>query len=175
MLSPSTLLDVTAAVNEYQDGSLFPVATTYKPSDVGLPAYLDARAGSQHVLPRMEFSGYESLGRNYPTLTQYRANTLKLDFSHIRSTHTLRAGLDARLQFRTGGGGGYTSGRFIFDNDYTRRYDDTLSPAGSLGHSWAAFLMGLPSQAILDTNASFVSPSSRQMQAAYRGSWTPWL
>jgi len=48
-----------------------------------------------------------------------------------------------------------TSGMFVFNNTFTSREDDGLTPAGSLGHSWAAFLMGLPTSSSIDTNANY--------------------
>jgi hypothetical protein len=43
----------------------------------------------------------------------------------------------------------------VFSNRYTSREDDAITPAGSLGHSWAAFMMGLPASATIDTNATY--------------------
>ncbi len=49
-----------------------------------------------------------------------------------------------RHSLRTGGGGGNTSGYFRFDNRYTRRDSDTSRyTPGTLGLSYADFLMGL--------------------------------
>ena len=75
--------------------------------------------------------------------------------SHVRGRHSFRSGFDTRQFHRTNTLGGVTSGRFDFDNLYTRRNDDTFTPAGSLGHSWAAFMLGLPSPAVVDTNDTY--------------------
>jgi hypothetical protein len=157
-LSSSTFLDVAIAANNYWEGNRPDVAQALKPSDVGLPAYLDARAGDQHIVPQMSFSGYRTIGRNYPSTTFYRTLSGKTDLAHIRGNHSLRAGFDYRGQYRTGGGGGNTGGNFNFSNVYTRRNDDSFTAAGSLAHSWAAFLMGLPDSmtiAYTDTFATF--------------------
>jgi len=143
--SASTFLNVAVTTNRYRDGVLGAVTKQHKPSDVGLPMYMDERAAGQTHLPVMSFSGYRGLSRNYSTLSRTQATTVKADVSHIRGVHSIRAGFDTRQLFRTGGAGGDTSGSFSFDNSFTRRYDDTLTPAGSIAHSWAAFMMGLPS------------------------------
>jgi len=153
----STVLDTAFSVNEFRDGSKRPLARTFKPTDVGLPAYLDAKAAGQYILPRMEFSGYDSLGNSYPSQTRYRTNSARSDLSHVRGSHTFRAGFDMRQQFRTGAGDNYASGRLTFANDYTRRNDDTFTPAGDLGLSWAAFLLGVPTTASVDTADSFAT------------------
>jgi hypothetical protein len=154
-MNSSTVLDFSVAANQYREGNRTPVPEKYKPSDVGLPAYLDAKAGDQHVLPTMSFAGYATLGKSFPTYTQYRFLTTRAELSHVHGSHTLRAGTDLRGQFRTGGGGGNTSGSFTFDNTYTRRNDDTITPAGTYGLSWAAFMMGIPSGMSADTNDSY--------------------
>ncbi len=129
---------------QYRDGDLGEVTKKFKPTDVGLPAYLDARAAGQAHLPVMSLSGYQSLGQGFSTMNRTQTSTLKIDVAHIRGAHSLRLGFDTRQFYRTGGGGGSTAGSFSFGNFFTRRNDDTLTPAGSIGHSWAAFLMGLP-------------------------------
>ena len=155
--SARTMFNAAIATNEYKTGNKPGLPATFKPSDVGLPAYLDQHAGSEYILPYMQFSGYESLSRNgYPSYTRYRMLTGKFDGTHILSNHTLRGGVDVRGHYRTGGGGGNTSGSFSFSNLYTRRNDDTFTPAGDLGHSWAAFMMGIPTSATVAATDSFV-------------------
>ena len=155
--SSSTIVDVSVSLNNYREGSIASVARQYKPTDAGLPAYLDAKAGSLTILPQMAFAGYESTSFNYPSLTNYRTGAAKADLTHIRGYHTFRAGVDLRSQYRTGGAGGNTSGSFAFDNQYTPRNEDTFTPAGSLAHSWAAFLMGIPSSAAVSNTDSYAT------------------
>ena len=154
-LGPSTVLDVAVAVNDYQDGNNPAVAMQFKPSDAGLPTYLDQKAGDQHILPVLNLSGYNAISTTYPVTTHYRTSSGKADLTQIRGNHTVRAGFDMRMQYRTGGGGGNTSGNFSFGNTYTRKNDDTFTPAGSLGLSWAAFLMGIPDSMAVATNDSY--------------------
>ena len=150
-----TVLDVAVAVNEYKDGGDPQTAMQYKPSDFGLPAYLDEKAGGQHILPIVNISGYNSISTTYPVVTAYRTTSAKADLTQIRGSHSVRAGFDVRQQYRTGGGGGNTSGTFGFGNTYTRKNDDTFTPAGNLGLSWAAFLMGIPDNMSVATNDSY--------------------
>jgi len=152
--SAATMIDAMVALSDFRTTQVFETPRKFKPSDVGLPAYLDAKAGDQAVLPVMNFNGYESIGRRVPEVTKIRPFTTKVNWSHIRGKHTMRAGLDARQHFRTVTAGGLTSGSFTFSNFFTRRNDDTLTPAGDLGHSWAAFIMGIPSAISLETSDS---------------------
>jgi Carboxypeptidase regulatory-like domain len=142
----NTILDVAIAANDYQDGNNPATALGFKPSDMGFPAYMDQKAGDQHIMPQITFAtgGYNAVSTTYPVVTHYRTTSSKADLTHIRGNHTARAGFDMRMQYRTGGGGGNTSGAFTFSNTYTRRNEDTFTPAGVLGLSWAAFMMGFP-------------------------------
>jgi hypothetical protein len=152
----STVLDVSISGNQYISPTYPPVIMTYKPSDAGLPKYLDDRAGALHILPTVNLDGYNSIGRNVASISRYHSGALKADLSHIRGKHSFRGGIDFRRQYYVGGGGGNTSGNFNFSNSFTRRYDDTLTPAGNLGHSWAAFMMGLPSSMTVGASDSFI-------------------
>jgi len=154
--SSRTMLDVAVGANQYTEGQSLPVSKSYKPSDVGLPAYMDAKAGAQHHIPVMSTAGYKIIGLNYVVFVHTRAISSKADFSHIHGNHTLRAGFDTRQFFQTGGGGN-TSGNFSFDSTFTRRNDDTFTPAGFLGLSWAAFMMGYPSSLSVATNDSYAT------------------
>jgi hypothetical protein len=154
--SAATLFNFTLSANEFNDANLAKKASEYKPSDVGFPTYIDEKAGEQHVLPQMSFAGYAGFTRGaYPARNFYRTAAIRSDLSHVRGKHSLRGGFSTRQYMRTNHLGGITSGQFAFTNFYTRRNDDTLTPAGNLGHSWASFMMGLPSTSRIDTNDTF--------------------
>lgn len=157
--SARTFWNFAVALNQFREGDRITVPFQFKPTDLGLPAYLDAKAAQagQNILPQMTMDGYSSVGRGgVPVFTRSRILTAKAEFAHMRGKHSLRAAVDIRNQFRTGGGGGNTSGNFSFTNFYTRRNDDTaVTPAGNLGHSYAAFLLGIPSGVTIATNDNF--------------------
>lgn len=152
----STIFDFEAGANHNQEGNILTqTALQYTPSKVGLPAYLDAKAGANHALPIMQFSGYDTLGQSVPVFTNYEILSFKANALHIRGAHTFRTGIDVRDHRRNGGDPGITSGQFNFTNAYTCREDDCQTPAGSIGHSWAAFQMGLPTTSSIDSNANY--------------------
>jgi hypothetical protein len=152
----STVLDAGAAANNFREGNILtPVALDYEPSDVGLPAYMDQKAASSHALPIMTFSGYDTLGQSVPAWTYFQLFSTKANLLHVRRAHTVRAGIDMRDHRRNGGDPGITSGRYDFTSKFTSREDDGLTPSGSLGHSYAAFLMGLPASNTVETNATY--------------------
>jgi len=164
--SPSTLLDLSVSMHRYRvSGNLPSGLVNKKAADLGLPAYLDEKAGANTMLPYMAPAGYTrsiggaGFGLAAGTIEHYRQSQAKLDASHIRNRHSIRAGADVRLHSRSGGGGGNPAGYFSFDNSFSRRNSDTLTPAGTIAHSWAAFMMGLPSGMSLTTNDTYYMSS----------------
>ena len=156
-VSPRTLLNLSTSFDRTWAGSALKKPFEYKASDVGLPAYLDANAGNLHMLPQMEFTGYAmhgsalSLSAPAPAVTKKPVWATNLSATHVRGKHTIRAGVDVRQYWQNVDVRGNLSGAFAFNNAYTRRNDDTFTPAGDIGLSWAAFMLGTPSSMTIGT------------------------
>src|SRR5262249_12735662 len=77
--SSTTVWDLNVAMDQFREGNVQPKALSYKPSDIGLPAYLDQKAGARHILPQMAVSGYTTISPSgYSTWTRTRPLTAKL-------------------------------------------------------------------------------------------------
>ncbi|MBL8175982.1 MAG: carboxypeptidase regulatory-like domain-containing protein [Bryobacterales bacterium] len=154
--SPTMIWNLNVAMNQFREGNIQPTLEKFKPTDLGLPAYMDQRAGDLHVLPLMNVNGYSQISPGgLSVFTRTRIMTVKLEGTKILGNHTLRAAFDNRNHFRTGGGGGNTSGNFTFADTYTRRNDDGFTPSSNLGLGWAAFILGTPNGIGLATNDSY--------------------
>ena len=90
----STVLDVAGGGNNNLEGNILtPVALGFTPSSVGLPSYLDAKAGSAHALPIMSFAGYDTLGQSVPAWTHFEIFSLKVEpDAHSRRAHAYARG-----------------------------------------------------------------------------------
>lgn len=158
--SSATLWDINVAINQFREGSVQPYALSLKPSDLGLPKYLDDKAGAEHILPLMNVNGYTQIspgGRS--NWTRYRMATAKVAITHIRSNHTIQGAFDNRYHFRTALPQGNTSGNFTFNRTYTRKDDDGNAPSNDLGLGWAAFILGVPSSMTIQTLDSYATMS----------------
>jgi len=145
--SPSLIFDFAASVNQFREGDKITVPLQYTASSVGFPSYIDQFAPGQGILPFIDFdNAYQDIGRGgVPVYTRYRVHSYKTDITYVKGQHTVRGGVENRHYFRTGGGGGNTSGNFSFRNTYTRNTsDNVVNPAGDLGHQWASFVLGFP-------------------------------
>lgn len=161
-MSPTTILNVSVDATRFLLQNQRLGTRKYKPSDVGLPAYMDAKCSGSCVLPRVVWPGMTAwsgdmvLGVQVDPGAQGRQQALKFNATHIRGTHTLRAGIDFRQHYRTLiQNGGLTSGNFTFANTYVRRDEDGNNPNAGLALSWAAFALGMPSGMSVDTNDTY--------------------
>jgi len=152
-LDATTILNVAVSYNRYYDSGLNKEQLKYKPSDVGLPQYVDQKAGDAHILPRVDFSACRSVSGGVPRLNPVSVGAIRADLMKYKGRHSLRLGWDGRMYYRTTGSPGYSSGYFEFRNGLFRR-TSTTTGFGSLGVEWAAFLMGVPNAMSIDTNDS---------------------
>ncbi len=155
-LNSTNVLDLGVSWTRFNEGSERPVQAQFKPSDVGLPKYLDEKAGDLHVLPRLDFDTIEDFSGDYPAITIRGTTGLgRVQMNTVKGSHSLKYGWEERRYWTTTAGPGYTSGRFQFNNTFTRARDDTTTAANH-AHDWAAFMMGLPYSISIDTNDSAI-------------------
>jgi hypothetical protein len=153
-----TLIDTQVASNRFFQDDLQRRLHEYKPSHMDLPGYLDAFCAAQNdcMLPVVNIGGYQgiSTGASSGDRTTNLQGTVNV--TQVRSGHTLRGGVDARLAQRQRGPGGNPSGQLSFNNEFTRQASDTsqLTPS-NLGLSLAAFMLGIPS-----SSSATIQPTS---------------
>ncbi len=166
-LNASTLIHAAGSVSNWMSYSTtlgYPFQ--FKPSDAGLPAYLDNNCGNWCYMPTMSIGGNSTATNNYAingiggTIAPgyNRFYDYNADIYHNHGNHEFRAGADFRQQTHVQHNGN-TDGSFTFGNNYFRQYDDSgpngnYNPA-TLGLSWASFMMGLPTSNSVTNNASY--------------------
>jgi len=154
-VSNTAIFDIGASWTQFYQGNHAGTRgarpTDFKASQVGLPAYMDAKAEPWHVLPVMVVGGHSNVSRAYPAIDQ-RGTTaeLRAQLTSVRGSHSLKYGWQERRYWRATAGPGLSSGSFTFSQLYMRHADNTTT-ASDLGLSWAAFMMGLPSSITTDT------------------------
>ncbi len=154
VMSTTSVLDVGLSLTRFIEGNRRPAQTQFQSADVGLPSYLDQKAGDFHVLPALVLPGMTDIGGTYPAIhTRGTTGELTMAMTTFRGNHSLKYGWQERRYWFTQSGPGYSSGQFTFGQNYMRAADDT-NTAGDLGLSWAAFMMGLPTAITIDTNES---------------------
>ena len=152
--NPTTIFNWSVAWNRFIEGNPSnAVQTSFPPSTVGLPSYLDQKAGATIHLPSLDFSdgSYSDFTRGYPGFTRFSVGTLRGELSKYIGTHSLRLGVDLRENWRASFDPGQSSGSFSYNNSFVRQAQNTTN-AGVLGLEWAAFMMGVPSGTLINSN-----------------------
>jgi hypothetical protein len=143
-LSGRTIFSLNVSATQFVDGRGNSVYTQYKPSDVGLPAYMDDYAGDRHHLPRLNFSTIGSIGGDYPGMNSHASTgQVKAGLVHVAGSHTWKVGWEERRYWRARQDNITTSGQFTFGRDFVRSADNDTR-ASNLGLEWAAFMMAVP-------------------------------
>ena len=164
--SSATVISASVSANQWLNVQETLGVRKYKPSDIGFPTYLDARCQALGgcAVPLVTLNGFTSayggnslvMGRTLSGDVRQRSTGLKASVSHVRGSHSIQGGIDFRQAYATNtGGAGNSMGNFTFNSKYVQKNDDGLTPAGSLGLSYAAFMLGIPSSMSSDNNASY--------------------
>ncbi len=185
VFTASTNLDVTFAGSNMETSyNNYPGYNAFPPTSEGLPGYLQAYAGATATFPELVFgsnayvqgtSGANiSLFGNAPNSPSfYRTGTVRANLTHVFGAHSFRVGGEWRAQNYARSNIGTSSGVFNFDTSYTREDDGTstvLPAANNYGLSYAAFLMGVQSNATATKQAT-VSLSTPYYSAYVGDTW----
>ncbi|MFB3826066.1 MAG: TonB-dependent receptor domain-containing protein [Bryobacteraceae bacterium] len=152
--SSSTTVNASVNVTQYSQGSLSSSWTSFKPSDFGLPAYLDQKVGDMHSIPGINFSTAPGYGGAYPTIdTAGTTGEMVLQLNTVRGKHSFKYGWQERRYWIALNSPGNNNGSFSFNNTYMRSSDNDTR-ASNLGLEWASFMMGAPSAIAIDNRDS---------------------
>jgi hypothetical protein len=161
--TPTTVVDVAIAANQFFIRNYNEGLIQYKPSTVGLPSYMDqyCEAHADCALPAVNLGGSyylyngSTFGRSLSSYPKYRTQGIKVNVSHVLGKHSFRGGIDFREQLLHNiGANGNSMGSFTFSNTYTQATDNGAIAAGALGLSYAAFQLGIPTSMSVDNNTS---------------------
>jgi len=164
----STVVDTSLATNRFNQVDKFLGLKQFKPTDVGLPSYLDDFCSTNGgcTLPSIGIGGYQGMGGGLgdgDTATHIQGQS---SITSVKGRHTFQGGVDVRRAQRDRTGGGNRSGQLTFNNTYTRQAsDESQLTASNLGLSLAAFELGLPTSASI--NDTLPSTFSNYWTAAF--------
>jgi hypothetical protein len=144
----TTVLNVRYGYNRFIRVDAYnPANQGFDLTSVGFPAsYNNLIPADYRRFPRLDISGYQGTGFNNeprPIDTHSFVATL----NKTAGAHSLKGGAEYRIyRENSAPTGNDTTGRFIFDSSYTRGpLDNSATSPSSLGQSFAAFLLGIPS------------------------------
>ncbi len=175
VLGDGTVVDSQVSANRFYEDQQRRGLHKYKPTDVGLPSYLDdfCQALDNCMLPTINTTGYQSVSTGADGGLDTTNLQVQSNVTNIRGTHTLRAGVDYRLAMRRGGlmAAGNVSSSYTFDNTYTRAADTTaVFPSNNIGPSLAALMLGIPTSVSIGQNAP-ISTRNPYVGVFFQDSW----
>ena len=171
----SLVIDTQVSANRFYEDQQRRGLHEYKPSDVGLPTYLDeyCLAASNCMLPVINVAGYQGVSSNADGGLQTTNLQAQSSVTNVMGKHTVRGGVDYRLAMRKAGlmTAGNVSSTYNFDNLYTRAADTTsVFPASNLGLSLASLMLGVPTQVSIGQNAP-ISMSNPYYGVFFQDTW----
>ena len=128
MLNSNNILDTSLGISRFEEGSRNTTRTEFGPKDVGLPDYLEQRAGANRVLPRLDFDTITDVSDSYPVVGGIGETAeLRLQMTTIKGNHSFKYGWQERRHHWAGLGPGNSSGIF-----HVPQQLDTLQQRGQL-------------------------------------------
>lgn len=149
VFNPSTVLNLRYGYNRFErnSGQEAEYVSDFDLTSLGFPAqYNSLVPADQRRFPRIEFPGNTMVGTAFgndfrPTTIHTVASTL----NKTMASHSFKLGMEMRI-YREDSlpTGNATSGRYVFNNNYTRQNSASGTDYEGL-QAYASFLLGLPS------------------------------
>ncbi len=163
VLNSTTVLNFRYGLNYFVRGTdTNPANHGFDLTSLGFPAsYNSAIPDDIRRFPRFDIAGYQGTGFG----GEYRPNTTNSFMANLNKSmgsHSLRSGLEFRQYAETSEFfANNQTGQFNFDTNWTKGpLDNSNGSPGSLGQSFAAFLLGLPTSGSVAVPASYDEASS---------------
>jgi hypothetical protein len=153
----STVVDTQFSTNRFYEDQQRRGMHQYKPTDIGLPSYLDEFCTSVNncMLPVINMETYQDVSTTADGALDATHVQAQSNITSVKGDHTLRGGIDYRLAMRRGGlvAGGNVSSTYNFDNTFTRAADTTANfPASQIGPGLASLMLGFPTSVTIGQN-----------------------
>jgi hypothetical protein len=161
LLSPTVVVNSRYGYNRFIRGTNSnPENRGFDLTSLGFPAsYNNMIPEDIRRFPRFEIDGYQGTGVGgelRPTDTHALGSTV----NHSVGAHSLKYGVEFRSYRETDKFfGNNQTGQFNFNNAWTRALSNATTP-DNRGHSFASFLMGLPSSATINQPADYAEQST---------------
>lgn len=163
VLTPTTVMNVRYGYNWFVRGTDTNSANHgFDLTTLGFPAaYNSAIPSDLRRFPRFDITSYQGTaagGEYRPNVTQSFIATVNKSMG----SHSIRTGMEFRRYAETSSFfGNNQTGQFLFDSTWTRGpLDNSTAAPNSIGQSFAAFLLGLPTAGTVTNAASYDEAST---------------
>jgi Carboxypeptidase regulatory-like domain/TonB-dependent Receptor Plug Domain len=152
-LSNSTVLNVRYGLGRVS-GNRYPWSKGFQVATLGLPASIDA-ISNQPVFPTVTIQNYQQFGPNGGDvyLMGDTSHFLMANLTNIKGRHSMKYGIDLRINWVNYGQLGTPSGGFNFYRAMTQGPDPRV-PTAVGGDGYASFLLGVGGNGTTDLGGS---------------------
>ncbi|MFN0122518.1 MAG: TonB-dependent receptor domain-containing protein, partial [Blastocatellia bacterium] len=162
-INPTTVLNFRYGYNRFIRGTnAGPDARGFDLTSLGFPAaYNNLISPDVRRFPRFDITGYQGTGVG-GELRPNDTHSVVAVLNKALGAHSLKTGMEFRAYRETDKFFANTqTGQFVFDSTWTRGpLDNAPAAPGSLGQSFAAFLLGLPSSGGITRAADYAEQST---------------
>jgi len=155
--SPSTVINTRYGYNRFIEGN-DPINRDIDLAGLGFASsFVDAirsAAADGVKLPQIRIAGYAELGGSTRSIRGTDTQEFSSTVTQLTGKHSLRYGYTLRIWRENARSLGQSSGRIDAGTNWTRGPLDN-SPAAPMGQSLASFLMGYPTDGLLEANDSY--------------------
>ena len=163
VMNSSTVMNLRYGFNRFVRGTdTNPANHGFDLTSLGMPAAYNSLIGDDlRRFPRFDITGYQGTGFG----GEFRPNETHSFIATVNKSmgaHSLRTGMEFRRYAETSTFfANDQTGQFVFDAAWTRGpLDNSPTAPGSLGQSFAAFLLGVPTSGQIVRRASYDEASS---------------
>ena len=145
-ISPTMTFDLRAGVNRWEETGGSSIGNGYDPKQLGFDSALVGQYKA-FQFPNIQIEGYQNMGSAAISPGLRDTYSLQPNFNKVMGRHFLKFGVEGRLYNRANAGGGYPSGLFYFNKNWTQANANQADAVS--GNGIATMLMGIPSAAVV--------------------------
>ena len=155
------LLNLRGAWARFKEPNIRQHEGEFDPATLGWSSNVVSLFGTTKYLPRFEVGGISVIGEAPGANTEHSIWSFQPTVTKVWGSHSIRTGYDVRAYQEYGVSSLHYAGRYDFNTDFTRQFDN--SPAAAIGQQTAAMLLGQPTAGFIDRSAD------RYNQTLYHG------
>ncbi len=148
-LSPRMTFDLRAGLNRWEDAGGNVIGAGFDPKQLGIDPNLVAQF-STYNFPTIAIEGYQGMSGSVFSPGIRDTYSLQPNLNLVVGRHFLKYGVELRRYNRANYGGGYPSGYWAFNKNWTQA--NALRADAVSGNGLATMLMGIPSSAYVEKN-----------------------
>jgi outer membrane receptor protein involved in Fe transport len=160
-MSSGMLLNLRGGYALFREPSVRQHEGVVDPATIGWSTGVVQLFNGAKYMPRFEIGGTSVIGENLSGPTDHGIWSFQPTWTKASGSHNFRVGWDYRAYQEYSASFGAQAGRYDFNSDYTRQFDN--SPAAAIGQQLAAMMLGQTTGGLIDRNAD------RYNQTVYNG------